>query len=73
MAYSLIVDIPIERRKNYTIYRNDIEVQLIEFPLISETLSLVYSNKGIEMIKEVMPVYKINNNKDNWFFVTKED
>lgn len=68
-----IVDIPIERRKNYTIYRNDIEVQLIEFPLISETLSLVYSNKGIEMIKEVMPVYKINNYKDNWFFVTKED
>ena len=68
-----IINIPIERRENYIIYRNDIEVQLIEFPLISKSLSLVYSNKGIGAIKEDIPVDKFNNYKDNWFFITIKD
>lgn len=68
-----IIENSMERGENYIIYRNDIEVQLIEFPIISGNLSLVYSNNGKEMIKEFIPVDEINNYKDNWFFVTKKD
>ena len=67
-----IIEIPMERKENYVIYRNDIEVQFIEFPLISRTFSLVYSNNE-KLIKEFMPVDKINIYKENWYFVTKKD
>jgi len=63
----------IEKGKNYEVYRNDIEGQLIEFTIISRKLSLIYSTVGENEIKELFPVDDITLYKDNWYFVTKKD
>ena len=68
-----IIKTSIEKGKNYEVYRNDIEGQLIEFTIISRKLSLIYSSDGESEIKEIFPVDDITLYKDNWYFVTKKD
>lgn len=68
-----IIKTSIEKGKNYEVYRNDIEGQLIEFTIISRKLSLIYSSVGENEIKEIFPVDEITLYKDNWYFVTKKD
>lgn len=68
-----IIKTPIEKGNNYEVYRNDIEVQLIEFTIISRKLSLIYSSVGENEIKEIFPVDDITLYKDKWYFVTKKD
>ena len=68
-----IIEASIKKGKNYEVYRNNIEVQLIEFTIISRKLSLIYSSVGENEIKEIFPVDDITLYKDNWYFVTKKD
>ena len=51
-----IIKTSIKKGKNYEVYRNDIEWQLIEFTIISRKLSLIYSSVGENEIKEIFPV-----------------
>lgn len=68
-----IIKTSIKKGKNYEVYRNDIEVQFIEFTIISRKLSLIYSSVGENEIKEIFHVDDITLYKDNWYFVTKKD